>query len=219
MVAAVEGLYIGQIKNLQGGGERSAIFKDPVELITIAENGIIGDAQADTRFHGGPDKAVHQFSQYSYSAICEQYPHLSKLATYGSFGENLSTSEMNDTNVHIGDIYQLGSSVLQVSEPRRPCWKINRKFGQDKLSIFVEEKCITGWYFRVLQTGQVRIGDAMSLQLRQQDSTSIAEFTAIVTQHRPQLSELDRLIAGEGLSALWRRKLQARRDYLDKLGS
>ena len=219
MNVTVEGLYVGQIKTLEPDGERSAIFKHPVDAVTISTGGIEGDAQADTRFHGGPDKAVHQFSQDSYRVICERYPLLSDSATYGSFGENLSATNMTDSNVHIGDIYHVGSTVLQVSEPRRPCWKINRKFGQEKLSVFVEQQCISGWYFRVLQDGEVRVGDAVSLQQRQPDSVSIAEFTSVITQHRPSLSKLDQLVAGRGLSELWRRKLQARRDYLTKLGA
>ncbi|MGR8946733.1 MAG: MOSC domain-containing protein [Gammaproteobacteria bacterium] len=216
-MSAVEGLYIGKINPLPPDGERSAIFKDAVETVAITPGGLVGDNQADRRFHGGPDKAVHQFSRRAYATIWANYPHLTSAARPGSFGENLSTTGMADTNVYIGDIYRLGSSLLQVSEPRRPCWKINRKFDEEQLSIFVEQHCITGWYLRVLDGGTVTIGDQMILQDREKGAPSIATFTHLVTQHRPEPAALARLLDCTSLSETWQRKLHARVEYLSRL--
>ncbi|MEM7467035.1 MAG: MOSC domain-containing protein [Pseudomonadota bacterium] len=215
-MAKIHGLYIGEITTFDAGGERTAIYKHLVESTAINSLGLRGDSQADPRFHGGPDKAVHQFAVSAYRTIHAAYPALIESAKPGSMGENLSVDDMSDESVFIGDIYKAGSVILQVSEPRRPCWKINRKFNEDKLSLFVESEAITGWYFRVLQAGQVAIGDAMLLEERSQSIWNIAGFTQLVTQHRPAIDALKDLVGCHGLSALWQKKLSDRIKFLSR---
>jgi len=84
----------------------------------------------------------------------------------GAFGENISTLGMAEDNVCIGDVYRAGSALLQVSQPRRPCWKLNRRFGMDDMARQVQDSLRTGWYYRVLEEGAVAAGDALQLVQR-----------------------------------------------------
>ena len=210
----IDGLFIGNITTLEPGGDRTGIFKHAVSNVAIQRDGLVGDHQADRRFHGGPDKAVHQFAQPAYQLLAETFPHLADQLVPGAMGENLSASGMNDEEVMLGDIYRVGDALLQVSEPRRPCWKINAKFSEGSLSKFVESNAMTGWYYRVLESGRVSVGAEISLQERYAQSPSIAVFTQTVTQHRPARGELEVLLNCTGLSDLWRRKLQGRIKFL-----
>lgn len=215
----INGLFIGDIGTLEPGGDRTGIFKYAVQNVSIRAEGLAGDHQADRRYHGGPNKAVHQYAARSYELIGQAFPHLEDKLTAGAMGENLSASCMDDENVFIGDIYRVGTALLQVSEPRRPCWKINAKFSAPELSQFVESTAITGWYYRVIETGEASIGDAVSLHERYPGNPSIAAFTRTVTQHRPDINELKHFITSPGLSELWRHKLQGRLKFLEQQGS
>ena len=213
-MSKIEGLFIGDIATLEPGGDRTGIYKNHVPTVEIQREGMVGDHQADRRFHGGPDKAVHQFSQRSYQIIKEDFPELANQLVPGTMGENLSAPDMDDENVMIGDIYRVGAALLQVSEPRRPCWKINAKFAEESLSKFVESNAITGWYYRVLESGRASVGEEIVLQERYPQSPSIASFTRTVTQHRPAAEKLEALLESIGLSAPWRKKLQGRLKFL-----
>ncbi|MBU3002329.1 MOSC domain-containing protein [Paraglaciecola arctica] len=160
------GLYAGKLNHI--GEKRSAtgIYKQSVNQVTVDELGIQGDIQADKRFHGGPEKALHQYALRSYEKIIKRYPLLHRKAKPGMIGENISAQDMNEHNVCIGDIYNLGTAILQVSSPRIPCWKIDARFNQPDLNRFISEQRLNGWYYRVLQGGDIAIQDEFQLQQR-----------------------------------------------------
>ena len=112
-MTTVSALYSGLIKFLEPDGDKTGIYKDPVESAQINENGIIGDVQADKRFHGGPEKALHQYSIYSYQKIIQRFNELKDIAVTGSIGENISSADLDDKNVYIGDTYKIGGIVVQ----------------------------------------------------------------------------------------------------------
>lgn len=215
-MSKIEGLFVGHIATLEPGGDRTGIFKHAIPSVAIQRDGLVGDHQADRRFHGGPDKAVHQYAQRSYRIIEKTFPQLADQLVPGAMGENLSAPDMDDENVMIGDIYRVGGALLQVSEPRRPCWKINAKFAEQSLSKFVESNAVTGWYYRVLESGRVSVGEEIILQERYPEGPSIASFTRTVSQHRPSVGKLEALVESIGLSVLWRKKLQGRLKFLRK---
>ena len=217
MQSAVDQLFVGKLKTLQPEGQSTGIYKDPIDQVSVDINGFTDDIQADRRFHGGPEKAVHQYAANSYAVIRQAYPRLEKTAVVGSMGENISSQALNDNNVHIGDIIRYGAVLLQVSQPRSPCWKINHKFDQPDLSRFVEESHITGWYFRVLETGNIRINDVITLECRPNETCSIAQFNRIIHQHRPALNDLKDLQTLVGLSPEWLKKIHQRIGYLEKI--
>jgi MOSC domain-containing protein YiiM len=147
-------------------------------------------------------------------AIAASFPELAATAVPGTFGENLSSAGRDDENVCIGDTLRIGGAVVQVSQPRRPCWKINHRFESRRLSHFVERRQLTGWYYRVLEPGVITLGDHIELLDRVAGSVTIATFTKTVARHRPEPDALNALINAPGLSAEWRSRLTRRRDYL-----
>lgn len=189
----------------------SAIVKQPVlEALVISKSGLAGDVQADPRVHGGPEKAVHQYSLCHYATWAKLFPEASHLLHRGSMGENLSTDEHDESNVFLGDQYRVGTALLQVSQPRRPCWKIDARFGVSGLAEAVQASGHSGWYFRVLECGVLQVGDTMELVSRPQGSVSLAVFWAIYHAPIPDPDAFGRLSAIEGLAPAWREKIAAR---------
>lgn len=210
------GIYAGSLRALEPEGQATGIFKQAVQQAEVTRLGIVGDQQADRRVHGGPDKALHEFARSSYASIIVQFPELAATATAGTFGENLSSADRGDTDVCIGDTLRIGEVVVQVSQPRRPCWKINHRFDCRKLSHFIERRQLTGWYYRVLEPGTITLGDRIDLLDRVSDGVTIAAFTQTIARHRPDPGALDALINASGLNEEWRARLTQRRDYLAK---
>lgn len=216
-MVTINGLFSGKIRTFEPGGERTGIFKDSRDAVTVSSLGIEGDQQADRRYHGGLDKALHQFSAHAYDTLLTHFASLKDELRPGSFGENLATDVLSELNVFIGDIYRINDVLLQVSEPRRPCWKINRKFGTQNLSVFVEQRCITGWYYRVLEPGTIQLGDTVSLEERVNQHVTIARFTQIANEHRPALEDVREISAIRGLSLDWKKRLEKRLALLSNL--
>lgn len=159
-IGTVERLQIGQ--SLPFAREQvSAINKYMVDEVEVTTLGFVGDEQADQFFHGGQLRAVHQMPKNVYFLIKEKFP---KLTLYeGLLGENLIIANMDETNVCIGDIYQIGSVQLQVTRPRRPCWKIDSQLNMRGVAKYLLDCGCAGWYYRVLQTGQIKQGDTCNL--------------------------------------------------------
>lgn len=208
----VQALYAGKAQILEPSGDRTGIFKTLITRAKVGRLGIEGDVQVDKRYHGGPDKALHQFSIGSYGRIIDQFPALADKATPGSIGENLSVAGMDEYSVCIGDIYRLGKVLVQVSEPRQPCWKINAKYGVEQLTEYIDQKGMAGWYYRVLEAGEVRIGDQVALLQRPNETITIDYFNQIKGQQRPEPDALTSLINAEGLAVSLKERLQARQD-------
>ena len=123
----------------------TGIWKDCIQTAVLDEDGIKGDIQVDRRVHGGTEKALHQYAIPSYAQLHAAFPELAARMPIGSMGENLTVLGMHEGNVHIGDIYRLGSALVQVSQPRNPCWKINSKFDDERLAKFIATQHINGW--------------------------------------------------------------------------
>jgi len=210
----IQGLYRGQARILQPANEYTGIYKQSVSHVAVDELGIKGDVQVDKRYHGGPDKALHQYALTSYRRIIEVYTELNGVALPGSMGENITIDAMAEASVCIGDIYRFGAVLVQVSEPRRPCWKINAKFKQSNLSEFVERERITGWYYRVLEAGDIILGDAVQLIDRPNPRLSIDYFNTVFNRASPSGAELATLIDSVGLASYLKSRLEEKRVQL-----
>lgn len=207
-IGTVEYLFAATQTKLLGPYQKpSGIWKTSVERVTVNHLGIIGDIQADKRYHGGVEKALHQYVVENYSLLAKHYPQLAEQFTAGSLGENLSARGMTEQNVYIGDIFRVGSVTIQVSEPREPCSKINSKFGNSSLVKFIAQHYIYGWYYRVLEQGEIEIGDAIQL-LERPNQVSMQEFLQVITAKKPSLIDLERLAACQGVSQLWMGQVQ-----------
>ena len=201
----VIGLYSGKLTNIGEKRSPTGIFKQLVPLVTVDELGIIGDIQIDKRFHGGPEKALHQYALSSYEKIIKRYPLLHKQAKSGMIGENLSATDMNEQNVCIGDVYKVGSALLQVSSPRIPCWKIDAKFRQPDLHQFIGLHRLNGWYYRVLQAGDITLDDVFILQQRPNADVTV-DIMLKVINYESQHAEV--VINAIGLDPEWQKRLQ-----------
>jgi MOSC domain-containing protein YiiM len=201
------GLYSGKLTNIGEKRSPTGIYKQSMSQVSVDELGIIGDIQVDKRYHGGPEKALHQYALSSYEKIVKRYPLLHKQANPGMIGENLSATDMNEHNVCIGDIYKVGGAILQVSSPRIPCWKIDAKFKQPNLHQFISQHRLNGWYYRVLQTGDITLHDVFLLQ--QRPNTDITIDTLLKVIHGEAEQKLVELaINAIGLDPEWQQRLQ-----------
>lgn len=202
-------------------GDRYAptgIYKTAIQSAVIDEYGIQGDVKADRKVHGGLEKALHQYAPTSYFILQQAFPELAPQLMVGSLGENISAEGMNEDTVHIGDIIQIGAVVVQVSQPRSPCWKINDKLGNDGLAKIIDQHNLQGWYYRVLQCGTVQVGDAITL-LERPNSLTLRQFLQLYAEHRPDLQHLQQLADCSGLNPKWRDKIMKRLEYLSQLNN
>jgi MOSC domain-containing protein YiiM len=142
----------------------SAIGKSPqLGPVSIGHLGLAGDEQADHSVHGGLDKAIHHYPADHYAfwrALISGQPLLD---SPGAFGENISTRGMVEGEVCIGDRYRLGSAVVEVSQGRQPCWKQGHRLGDPFVVSRMVDYRFSGWYYRVIEPGDVKCGDTIEL--------------------------------------------------------
>ncbi|WP_299079941.1 MOSC domain-containing protein [uncultured Paraglaciecola sp.] len=201
------GLYAGKLNHIGEKRSPTGIYKQSVEKVSVDELGIQGDIQADKRFHGGPQKALHQYALSSYEKIIKRYPLLHRQAKPGAIGENLSATDMNEHNVCIGDIHNLGTAILQVSAPRIPCWKIDAKFSQPALHKFISQHKLNGWYYRVLHGGDIKLGNTFQLQQRPNPEITVDTMLKVIHgEASPHL--VKQTINANGLDPEWKTRLQ-----------
>ncbi|TVT51302.1 MAG: MOSC domain-containing protein [Denitromonas halophila] len=195
----------------------TGMFKTRLDApVLCTREGLVGDKQADRRYHGGPDKAVHLYPADHYARLVAAFPALAGQVGPGTLGENLSVAGMDETQVCLGDVFVLGACRLQITQSRRPCWKIDHRLGVSGASRRVADEGITGWYFRVLDEGLIAPGDDMMLVERPNPDISLARLWAVETAHRPAVEEVRALSRAAGLSAGWAKKLAQRADWLER---
>jgi MOSC domain-containing protein YiiM len=186
------------------------------EPIGLGVNGFDGDHQADLRVHGGPDKAVHLYPTRHYARLATQFDEAAPLLVPGSIGENLATPDLDEHNVRLGDVWQLGSAVLQVCQPRNPCWKIDERFGAEGMALFIDQHLLTGWYWRVLQPGMVQANDTLVLIEAGSDATTLHQAMTLWRVHPPVEDALAALAETPGIAKAWQDKIRQRVNYLRK---
>jgi MOSC domain-containing protein YiiM len=151
--------------------------------IHVGPLGLEGDEQADKKFHGGPHMAVLMYAEVHY-ADWRTLDGLDGMGP-GGFGENLTVTHLDETQVCVGDVLEVGGTRLQVSSPRGPCADISRRWDREWLLKKVVERRHTGWYLRVLAPGDVRVGDSVRLLERPHAGWSIDRILRLryVTPH------------------------------------
>ncbi|QJR81358.1 MOSC domain-containing protein [Alteromonas pelagimontana] len=174
----VNALFAGKPQPFGPRGAPSSIVKQPIDAITVKADCTEEDEQGNKKLHGGPEKVLHQYGRAGYETLSAAYPETR--FEPGTIGENIFVEGMNDDTVFIGDIYQFGEVVLQVSAPRAPCNKISHRFGIKNLDRFVGINGATGWYYRVLTAGVIHINDAVSLLKRQDKTVSVQSLVQCI---------------------------------------
>lgn len=186
----------------------SGILKEPVEgPVRLGPANLAGDGQADTKNHGGPDKAVLAYSADHYPRWREELglPGL----PHGAFGENFTIRGLTEQTVCIGDTYAVGEARVQVSQPRQPCWKLARHFRIKDMAAQVQESGRTGWYLRVLQEGHVAAGVPVVLLERPCPEWTVARASLAMRHRKKRPEEAAGLARCPLLSADWRTTLSA----------
>ncbi|SCO34976.1 related to phthalate 4,5-dioxygenase oxygenase reductase subunit [Fusarium fujikuroi] len=182
----------GRVKKGALGGEiTSAIYKQRHDgPIFCSATGVLGDEHASSR-HGGTERAVHQYNPDHYPDWRAENPPEPDLYDVGAYGENLVTTNMNDDNVCIGDIYKLGDNVLlEVSEPRHPCFKLNSRFKWPRALKRTIRTGRAGWNMRVLKTGDICKGDTISLLERPYPKWSVLNVQRVIRARNVSLNLL-----------------------------
>ena len=208
-------LFIGDLRPLPESGRPTGMYKQPVSAgIDLGPEGFSGDRQADRRVHGGPEKAVHLYPARHYARLAERFPEAAGQLVIGSLGENISTADLDESDVRIGDRWRLGSAVLEVCQPRNPCWKIDERFACDGMAAFIAEQRLTGWYWRVVTPGRVTPGDALERVRVADGAFTLAAAMLLWQAHRPALSDLEKLAATPGIASQWQHKIATRIEWL-----
>lgn len=201
MSIVIDQLFIGRTRPMLPEGGETGIYKEAVaHAVQLRALGLEGDEQGDLRNHGGIEKALHQFPAEHYQVLAEHWPERAELLRPGVLGENISSHGMREDEVCIGDIYRIGSARVQVSQPRAPCWKIDRRIKVEGASLFVEQAGVTGWYYRVLEAGRIGAGDAIELLERPNPRWALQQYWDVVLAHRPDPAALRALAALPGLA-------------------
>lgn len=191
---------------MNGRKIQTGIFKESVtDALELGVLGFTNDVQVNRKYHGGPDKAVCAYA-------LEHYDFWSKVLERelpaGSFGENFTLSGLLEDEVHIGDVFKIGTAEVQISQPRQPCGTLAARFGIKDFVKQVVDSGMTGWYFRVLEPGTVRAGDHLELQMRGEVSVQAAN---LVMHHKNTPREkIENLLAQPALSQAWRDQLENR---------
>lgn len=193
------------------GVETSAIAKHAVAgPIRVGPLGLAGDEQADLSVHGGVDKALHYYPHEHYAWWREQLGDLAPLAEFGAFGENIATGDLNENDVCIGDRLRLGTALVEVSQGRQPCWKLDHRFGAPVLARMIQSRRC-GWYYRTLEPGEVAAGDSLRLEHRPFPGWTVARVFGLLIagDHKRDRESLVALEQVDALADVWKRRRTA----------
>lgn len=204
----------GPIAPIAGSDTLSGIAKVPVERpLRLDFGGFEGDAQADRRVHGGPEKALHHYAFDHYATWFSNLgPGKALAAGAGAFGENISTVGTTEEDVAVGDIFRLGSALVQISQGRQPCWKLDLRFERRGMGRMVQQSGRTGWYYRVLETGIVRPDDQIKLVERVAPEWTIRKLWHAMYVDRLNRDMLTQIAELNVLAEGWRKYAQRRLD-------
>ena len=183
----------------RGNAAESAIWKSPVEGRVAARGvNLEGDDQADRKAHGGPDKALYAYAIGDSRWWGEQ---LGRTLEHGEFGENLVVEGIDVTNAVVGERWEVGTTMLEVSEPRIPCWRLAVRMSDDQFPRRFTEAARPGTYLRIAQEGDLGAGDEVRVISRPEHDLTIGDVFRIFARDR---AEASRLLAVSQLSSAWR---------------
>jgi MOSC domain-containing protein YiiM len=193
---------VGGVREFEYNGRpaRSAIWKSPVAGRVAARGvNLDGDDQADRRAHGGPDKAL-----YAYAVEDARWweREIGRALAHGEFGENLTTEGIAVNDALVGERWQVGTLVLEVSEPRMPCWRLGVRMNDKTFPRRFTEALRPGAYLRIVAEGDVGTGDEIRVAERPDHGLTVRDVFRIYTRDH---EEVERLLAVPRMSASWRR--------------
>ena len=208
---------VGRPRLVMSRGEAvsTGIFKKPVEgRVVLRTLNLDGDRQADLNVHGGPTKAAYAYPSEHYDYWRAELPEMN--LPWGMFGENLTTTGLLEDSVHIGDQFRIGSAQVMVTEPRMPCYKLGIRFGRSDIIKRFMASGRTGFYFAVVQEGEVGAGDDIVLIERDAHRVRVADVTGLYAHGSASDPELlRRAVRVAALPKKWRAHFQQQIEKLD----
>lgn len=214
--AIIDAVLVGQVRPLGPKAVPSGIDKHVTGArVRVGTLGLAGDEHGDPRHHGGPEKAVHHYAFDHYPAWREQLGAqgargIGLLDAAGAFGENLSTQGLTEAEVCIGDRFRLGTAMVEVSQARQPCFKLNHRFGYPGMSRAVQQSLRTGWYYRVLEEGEVAAGGTLALVARPYPLWSLLRLLQVLYVDRLDYAALAQMADLTVLAESWRKLARQR---------
>jgi MOSC domain-containing protein YiiM len=181
----------------------TGIFKEPVEgRVMLRSLNLEGDGQADLKGHGGVHKAAYVFSHEYYAhwkqeLAREEFP-------YGQFGENFTVEGMTDENIYVGDVFRLGEALVEVSQPRVPCFKLALRMEEPRFLKPFMARARVGYYLRVLEEGEVGAGDSVERVQTDPGRMTVREMFNLLYNDKDQLAGAQRALRIDALSPGWR---------------
>ena len=187
----------------KGRSITTGIFKEPVVgRIRARRLNLDGDRQADLTVHGGAEKAVYVYPSEHYAYWRDELPDMQ--FAWGRFGENFTSEGLLEDEVRIGDHFHIGSTLFQVTQPRMPCYKLAAKFQRDDMLKRFLRSLRTGFYFSVVEEGDVGANDAIELVSRDPAGLTVTDITKLYISKGKDQDLLHRAVQIEALPASWR---------------
>ncbi len=203
-------VYCGKVAQrygLETAIDKSAVVKD----LYLSPTGLESDQSADQRHHGGHERALHHYPLEHYSYWQKKYGVEQNWQAPG-MGENLSSEGMTEDTVCLGDRYQWGDAIIEVSQPRSPCFKLNKRWGIDNFSVDMQELSRCGWLYRVIQPGVVSIKQPLVLVEREPNAMTVREVCELFFGDPLNKDGLLKLKQQSKLSVSWSDKVIQRLD-------
>ncbi len=208
-------LRIGRPQPVAGVALPTAYHRQPVAgPVAVGLLGLDGDQVGNPRVHGGPDKAVYAYPASGYTGWIAEFPEFAARFVPGAMGENLVVDGQDEASLCLGDIIRCGTATLQIAQIREPCSTFAAVLGSKRVvkAMTLSGRC--GWYFRVLEPGQIAPGDGHDVIERPNPAWPISRFTPIAAGRAGKLDELLELAAMPALTPRWRQKLADRAEQL-----
>ncbi|MEM7551967.1 MAG: MOSC domain-containing protein [Bacteroidota bacterium] len=192
-----------QTVNWKGKEVETGIYKESVDgVVKVNSLNLEGDQQADLKVHGGVSKAVYAYPSEHYEYWKSVYPE--KNLDWGKFGENLTTSGVLETEINVGDQYKIGSAIFEVTEPRMPCYKLGIKMEDDSILKKFLEANYSGFYFKVVQQGELQAGDSIELVQRDDYGFTVSEMSSLYWNEKKNKPLLEKALGFPKLLDSWK---------------
>lgn len=189
--------------DFEGQKIMTGIFKEPInQRIMLRSLNLDGDRQADLSVHGGVDKAVYAYSIEHYEYWHKIFPDI--VLPPGMFGENLTVEGLMEYEINIGDIFKIGTSKVIATQPRMPCYKLGIKFGRmDIIKMFLDSRR-SGIYFRVIEEGEVGVGDTIDLIRKDLNQITISDIVRLYVIDKNDIEAMQRAVKINALPTGWK---------------
>ena len=200
-------IHVGKVTPLGSEGVPSGFVKHAITgSVNVSPLGLLGDEQADLKVHGGPDKAVYGYASSHYAAWRQEYPQHSNLLVPGGLGENLAIEDMTEADLCVGDVHGIGTTRLQVCQPRQPCFKFALRFNDTAMPKAMIRNGRSGWYYRVLTPGVISPGDHVVLAERPNPSFPFTRLVEFTIPGKATRADWERMTKTPGLAQNWRQR-------------